>query len=546
MCGAPSSLQESHESEDFDPHSHSFTPSAIADFAEGVFSFRNANLDIVIGASERWFTGQYLPAEKIAEKIQGGIPAWSAEWSVHQYFRDGEDFFDGYESILWEDSQFGQRFMALLQDAGAHVSHGYYGRTVEFDKPNGNKEVVALSTPIDLYSGMWALSDGSRFMQKGQVFKSKSDGHEIVYWNIDALINSRYSLVPESSSASHLLHIPHLMQVATYLAETPFPSPLSGSLGIFRRENTFGEGNSNPPRPVTRFQRDGIAWALITNNRQNQAIGLWAPELYQHGYVFTDSMSDQEISLAIPGVCDGLPKIMEILVDGYANWPSDSDLNFQLSLGSGSSQCEDGEFYKYGLYIPGQIYGGLCARSYERYNEIYKFHEQHTQKGDTEKFLEGLSEFKFLADFGVGSIACHSANTYAAEAIESSHYEISEEMLKYFSELDVDSQAMNALSNLILLHLHRKELEAANSYIDRALTLTKRPGPNLETVSHFQGWDGELEKEITLEILESALTVKEELRDKKGLRKVAEYTLEYCREKIPESELIERAEKLLK
>lgn len=546
MCGAPSDSQKANEPEVFAPQFHEFTPSAIADFAEGVFSFHNANLDIVIGSSERWFPGEYVPAEKIAKKVDGGIPQWSAEWSVNQNFTDGEEFFDGYESILWEDSKFGQRFISLLEAAGAHVSHGYYGRTVEFDNPAGGKEVVALSTPIDLYSGIWALSDGSRFIQKGQVFKSKRDGHEIVYWNIDALINSRASLGPVSKSASHLLHIPHLLQVATYLAETPFPSPLSGSLGIFRRENTFGEGNSNPPRPATRFQKDGIAWSLVTTNGQNQAIGLWAPELYQHGYIFTDSMSDEEISLAIPGVCDGLPKIMEILVDGYANWPADSDLNFQLSLGSGSSQCEDGKFYKYGLYIPGQIYGPLCARSYDRYNEIYEIQEELERKGNVEEFLEGLSEYKFLSDFGIGSIICHSANTYAVGATAGLLEETPEELLQYFIDIDVDSQAMNALSNLMIFYIQRKDFKAADRYIDRALALTERPGPNLEILSHFQSWDGAMEVEITLEILESALTVKENLRDKKGLRSVAEYALEYCGKKAPGSELVQRAEKLLK
>jgi hypothetical protein len=257
-------------------------------------------------------------------------------------------------------------------------------------------------------------------------------------------------------------------------------------------------------------------------------------------------MSDEEISMAIPAVCDGLPKILEILVDGYANWPADSDLNFQLSLGSGTSQCDDGEFYKYGLYIPGQIYGALCARSYERYDEIYAIQEELERKGNVEEFLEGLSEYKFLSDFGIGSIVCHSANTYAVGATAGSLEPSPEKMLKYFIDVDVDSQGMNAMSNLIIDYMHRKDYKAADSYLDRALLMTERPGPNLETVSHFHSWDGGLEVAITLEILESALTIKEALGDKTGLRKIAERTLEYCGKKAPESELIQRAEKLLK
>ena len=546
MCGAPSDSNSASSSEPFDPQSFSFNPRPFDGFGDGVFSFHNANLEIVIGSSERWFAGEYTPAEKIAKKIEGGIPEWSSEWSLNEHFTDGQDFFNDFEAILWENSKFGARFISLLKAAGAHVDHGYYGRTVVYDKEDGTKEVIPLSTPIDIYSGIWALSDGTRFIQKGQAFKSKLDGHEIVFWNIDALINSRASLVPVNNSASHLVLIPHLLQVATYLAETPFPSPLSGSLGLFRREATFGEGNVNPPRPATRFQKDAISWGLVTNKGENQAIGLWAPELYQHGYVFTDSMSDEEISAAIPAVCDGLPKILEILVDGYANWPEDSELNFQLSLQSGSSQCEDEEFYKYGLYVPGQIYGALCNRSIERYNELYAQQDALEKQGKTNEVLDGLMDFKYLADFGMGSIICHSANTYSFNVIPKSLELNPEEMLKYFKDIDVDSQGTNAISNLLLHFIYRKNFKEADSYIDEALAMSERPGPNLETVSHFHNWDGSFEIEITLEILESALTIKEALGDKKGVRKIAEHTLDYCTKKAPDSELIERAEKLLK
>lgn len=522
MCGTPSDPQGLAAENEFDPHVHQFSPQKIDGYGEGVFSFHNANLEIVIGSSERWFDGN------------------------ESYFTDGEDFFGSFESILWEDSKFGQRFISLLEAAGAHISHGYYGRTAVFDREDGTQEVVPLSNPIDLYSGIWSLSDGSPFIQKGQVFKSKEDGREIVFWNIDALVNSRYSLTSIEKSASHQLHIPHLLQVATYLAETPFPSPLAGSFGMFQRKDSFGEDNQNPPRPVTRFQRDGIALNLVRSNGQNQAIGLWAPELYQHGYVFTDSMTDEEISSAIPAVCDGLPRILEILVDGYANWPEDSELNFQLSLGSGSSQCEDEEFYKYGLYVPGQVYGALCSHSTERYNQIYVRQEALKENGKFDEFIVGLSDFKYLADFGMGSISCHSANTYSFNAISMSLELNPEEMLKYFKDIDVDSQGTNAISNLILYYVKHKKFKAADSLIDEALVMSERPGPNLETVSHFHNWDGDFETAIALEILESALTIKEELGDTKGLRKIAERTLGYCEKKSPQSDLVARAEKLLK
>lgn len=102
------------------------------------------------------------------------------------------------------------------------------------------------------------------------------------------------------------------------------------------------------------------------------------------------------------------------------------------------------------------------------------------------------------------------------------------------------------MANLLSHFVARKNYKAADKYLERALALAERPGPNLETLSYFQSWDGDLEIEITLEILGNALEIKIGLRDKKGTRDIAQRILDYCQKYAPDSELLERAKGFVK
>jgi hypothetical protein len=397
---------------------------------------------------------------------------------------------------------------------------------------------------MDLITGRWGLSDGTEFAQIGQVFKSKQDGSEVVYWHFDAFANTRYSLFSPAKDISARVSIPRYLQVAAYLAETPFPSALAGSMGMNSRGGLFGPGE-NLPRPLIRHQRDGIAIGLFKNAQGIQAISYWAPELYQFGYAFSDQMSDEEIYDSLPSVCDGIPKIAEIIVDGFAHWLPNSDLDFQACLMSDFTLGSEYAIYEAGALVPGVLYGQLCERSTAVYNQIEVMTRQAINEGDNETFDSCLNVLETLFEFGIGSISSHAANTFASYLIERGIGIDIDLMLEYFSTIDVDSQGVNALSNLILSKIKQNKFIEADNLLGAALEKCEAAGPNLDTLSHFTVWDGSNEEPIFIEIFESALLVKAELRDKTGLRGVANQVVEYCKKRSIEPEVLATAKKYL-
>lgn len=445
---------------------------------------------------------------------------------------------------MWKDSAFGDRFIRILEKRGAAVAHGYFGRIAQIDPPDGTVEQIPLSTPIDLYTGRWGLSDGTEFAQIGQVFKSKKDGSEIVYWHFDAFANTRYSLFPSAKDLSSKVFIPRYLQIAAFLAETPFPSALAGSMGVNTRDGLFGP-SENMPRPLIRHQRDGISIGLVRNSQGVQEISFWAPELYQFGYAFSDQMSDQEIYDALPPVCDGIPKVAEIIVDGFAHWLPNSDLDFQACLMSDFTLGDEYAIYEAGALVPGVLYGQLCQRSTAVYNHIEVVTREAITRADNETYDSCINVLETLFEFGIGSISSHAANTFASHLLERGLGVDIDAMLEYFSKIDVDSQGVNALSNLILSKIKQKKYSEADKLLKVALEKCKAAGPNLDTLSYFTAWDGSNEEPIFLEIFESALLVKAQLGKKAGLREVANQVVEYCGKRSIEPSVLLSAKEYL-
>ncbi len=543
MCGAPTSTESLGGGVDL--LKYDFKGNKFEEFSEDAFTFRNANVLLVSATSENWFQGVTTPAEKIAKEFSGALPEWAEKYELNPYFLDGLDFFEQYEPVLWESSSFGKRFIKALESRGAHIGHGYLGRQIEIQNPDGKSELVPISRPIDLMSGRWGLSDGTEFVQKGLVFKSKKDGREIVYWHIDALVNSRPSINSHSESISHRVLIPHMLQVATYLAETAFPSALAGSMSLVSRESLYGENLSNIPRPVTRFLIDDYCLGLSKTAMGSQAIAYWAPEVFQHGYVFEQSMTDEEIFASLPVVCDGLPKIAEIIVDGYSNWPEGSDLDFQLSLLSDITKCEDDDFYRHGAFIPGIIYGKLVERGIEFYNDKYRQLGLGIQENNDDLIDQALNGLNSIAMIGPGSIFLHAVNSFTATILELEIDVPIDDMLEWCSYIDVDSQGLNSLSNLLVSKIAAKSFREADQLLVRALNMAKRPGPNLETVSHFQPWDGSEEVSIVVEIYESALEIKSQLGKTSEMKEIALDIVAYCEKKELQNSLLETARQIL-
>lgn len=553
MCGAPTSLvadaQSSSSSKSgeqqlspFSPLERTFDRQKFPDFAEEAFSFKNANLTLVQATAKSWFPGQYRSSSELTSHIESeNRPEWITDFEVNESFLDGEEFFSEFEAIPWKGSAFGDRFLNALSERGASYSQGSIGAYAEIEGAEGAIERIPLSTQIDIVSGQWSLSDGTRYLQKGEVFRSKKTGKEIVFWSIDALTSTRPRTVDSNAAFTNDFLIPHLLQVATYLAETPFPSSLSGSMGLAKRATSFGDHVDNLVRPATRHITDGRVLGLEHGSNGYQAIASWAPKVWQHGYIFDGQMTDEEIYSQLPTVSDGLSKIAEILVDGYCNWPAGSDLDFQIVLWSDYALCTDNNFYRNGAIIPGVLYWELAQRSNARYNEAYEAIGQDIDEGLRDQAFDALMVLLYE---GVGSTFLSAGNTWAHRAMKLyENYDCSSEM-EYLSTIDVDSQGINALSNLIMWHIENKTFKEAEYFVDRALERTVRLGPNLETHSHYHPSDGSYEISIYTEIYESALTIKDVLGKQSEVQEIAHKALEFCKQHAPDSELFFLAQKL--
>jgi hypothetical protein len=550
MCGAPTLLNSQtpslgkQELSIFSPLDRAFNRQEFPEFSEGVFSFRHANLTLVQATSRSWFPGEYKSSSELISQVNSEIrPEWVNDFEVNDMFLDGEDFFSEYEAIAWESSALGDRFLKSLTARGVSYSQGTIGVIVEFDKPDGTIERLPLSTQIDLVSGQWGLSDGTRYLQKGEVFRSKVTGQDIIFWNIDALATTRPRAIESNAAFSNHLLIPHQLQVATYLAETSFPSAIAGSMGMAKRETSFGDNVAQVVRPVTRHISDGRIIGLDHSDLGYRSLALWAPDVWQHGYVFDDTMTDEEIYNQLSTVSDGLAKIAEILVDGYCNWPSGSELDFQIALWSDYALCNENDYYRNGAIVPGVLYWELFQRSNARYDEAYNALHQEV---DEALQVQGLDALQVLLYEGVGSIFLHAGNTWAASAMAVyEDFDCSEE-LEFLSTIDVDSQGINALSNLIVWHIQNGSFEDAEPLVDIAIRGTDRMGPKLETHSHFHPNDGSVEVSIFIEVFESALTVKSELNRAVELKQIAQKALKFCEKYSADSELLRTAQRLAK
>ena len=121
---------------------------------------------------------------------------------------------------------------------------------------------------------------------------------DIIFWNIDALATTRPRTIESNAAYSNHLLIPHQLQVATYLAETSFPSAITGSMGMAKRETSFGDNVAQVVRPVTRHISDGRIIGLDHSDLGFRSLALWAPDVWQHGYVFDDN-------IVVDSGCDG-------------------------------------------------------------------------------------------------------------------------------------------------------------------------------------------------------------------------------------------------
>jgi tetratricopeptide (TPR) repeat protein len=247
---------------------------------------------------------------------------------------------------------------------------------------------------------------------------------------------------------------------------------------------------------------------------------------------------------ALITVLDALPKVADILADGYCNWPPESDLDFQASALSDISIFDDSstaDFHR-GIIIPGPLYTELNVRTMQAYDACSRAFHEAIAKNDSEALDVLLPALHNIIALGTGAIVSHAANTFfysvynnqsafpvlAGETLEE-WLAYSENLLRYIALQDIDSQNANALSNLATLLSDRGDYKSALRCIEDALEiLANRDDTKTVSLAWQPGYIANLSIELELYISKASIFMEQDKHDK--ARELAEKVIQIAKE----------------
>jgi hypothetical protein len=499
------------------------------DFSDDSFTFRHANIVITLAMAQNWFGNNLVDVNQAFKGTNlkvSQLPDWSQEMKVNKTLLDTEKTFDGCERVAWSKSKIGPKFKEMLLRTGA--------TTGLMPCPQ--------DLSIDVETGTWKLCDGTPFAQVGEVWRNKKTGKEFVYWHFDALVRSRMSLRPSGVDASEKYFMPYLFQSAGYLSETMFPG-----VGIVMgtREKQFGvQKQSQIPVLTFHTEENHRVFSVISSREGFSAAYIWSPSTTRYGYIFSDEHMSEAMDAALITVLDALPKVGDILADGYCNWPPGSDLDFQASCLSDISIFDDSntaDFHR-GIIIPGPLYSQLEIRTMEVYDASSRAFHEALSKNDAEALDVLLPALHNIIALGTGAIVSHAANTFfysvynnqsafpvlTGETLEE-WLAYSENLLRYVALQDVDSQNANALSNLATLLSDRGDYKSALKCIDDGLEiLADRDDTKPVSLAWQPGYQANLPIELELYISKASIFMDQDKPEK--ARELAEKVLRIANE----------------
>lgn len=499
------------------------------DYSEDAFTFRHANIVMTLAMAQNWFGNNLVDVKQAFKgsnlKISQ-LPDWSQEMKVDKTLLGTESAFDGCERIAWSTSKIGPKFKEMLVRAGA--------TTGQMKCPQ--------DLSIDVETGTWKLCDGRPFAQLGEVWRNKKTGKEFVYWHFDALVRSRTSLRPSGVDASEQYFMPYIFQSAAYLSETMFPSV---GVVMTTREKQFGvEKISQIPALTFHTEESHRVFSVVSTSKGFSADYIWSPSTTRYGYIFNENQVGESMDAALITVLDALPKVGDILADGYCNWPPGSDLDFQASSLSDISIFDDSntaDFHR-GIIIPGPLYSELDMRTMQVYDACSRAFHEAISKNDIEALDLLLPALHNIIALGTGAIVSHAANTFfysiynnqsafpvlTGEALEE-WLAYTENLLRYIALQDIDSQNANALSNLATLLSDRGDYKSAFKCIDDALEiLANRDDTKTVSLAWQPGYQANLSIELELYISKASIFMEQDKPDK--ARELAEKVIQIAKE----------------
>ena len=448
------------------------------EFGPEAFTFRHANILMTIAMAKNWLgDDECISATKFYKDLKiDDVPDWAQEIEVHKSLVNTDRYFEKATRIGWSESKIGKKFQEQAERVGA-LTH-------LMPSPQDLSQ--------DILAGNWKLCDGTTLIQMGEVWKDNSNGQEFIYWHIDALVRTRPPILKPENDLATKLYLPYLFQSASYLSESPFPST---PIVMKSREAQFGYTDKKDiPKIVIHTENNCRNFGTTYEGDQMQAIFLWTPQITRYGYVFEDKNISGTMDEALITVFDALPKVGDILADGYCNWGPDSELSFQASCFADRSLFSPEEYAPIfiGEYVPGSIYAELDFRALHVYNNSYQAFYEGMQEDNEELVNAGMGGFYDLINNGCGSSVGHSVNalifaqfnnpeSFLGEKSEPRYQEWlhdSKMFLKFVTKFDIDFQNANAYSNLALIHIDEGEFADAQKCVTAGLHILETANPN--------------------------------------------------------------------
>ena len=448
------------------------------EFGPEAFTFRHANILMTIAMAKNWLgDDECISATKFYKDLKiNNVPDWAEEIEVHKSLVNTDRYFEKATRIGWSESKIGKKFQEQAERVGA-LTH-------LMPSPQDLSQ--------DILTGNWKLCDGTTLIQMGEVWKDNSNGQEFIYWHIDALVRTRPPILKPENDLATKLYLPYLFQSASYLSESPFPST---PIVMKSREAQFGYTDKKDiPKIAIHTENNCRNFGTTYEGDQMQAIFLWTPQITRYGYVFEDRDIHGTMDEALITVFDALPKVGDILADGYCNWGPDSELSFQASCFADRSLFSPEEYAPIfiGEYVPGSIYAELDFRALHVYNNSYQAFYEGMQEDNEELVNAGMGGFYDLINNGCGSSVGHSVNalifaqfnnpeSFLGEKSEPRYQEWlhdSKMFLKFVTKFDIDFQNANAYSNLALIHIDEGEFADAQKCVTAGLHILETANPN--------------------------------------------------------------------
>ena len=448
------------------------------EFGPEAFTFRHANILMTIAMAKNWLgDDECISATKFYKDLKiNDVPDWAEEIEVHKSLVNTDRYFEKATRIGWSESKIGKKFQEQAERVGA-LTH-------LMPSPQDLSQ--------DILAGNWKLCDGTTLIQMGEVWKDNSNGQEFIYWHIDALVRTRPPILKPENDLATKLYLPYLFQSASYLSESPFPST---PIVMKSREAQFGYTDKKDiPKIAIHTENNCRNFGTTYEGDQMQAIFLWTPQITRYGYVFEEKDIHGTMDEALITVFDALPKVGDILADGYCNWGPDSELSFQASCFADCSIFSPEEYAPIfiGEYVPGSIYAELDFRALHVYNNSYQAFYEGMQEDNEELVNAGMGGFYDLINNGCGSSVGHSVNalifaqfnnpeSFLGEKSEPRYQEWlhdSKMFLKFVTKFDIDFQNANAYSNLALIHIDEGEFAEAQKCVTAGLHILETANPN--------------------------------------------------------------------